>query len=87
MRTYRIYAERFGVRSEITSVVRRYFSAFTVYSGQGFWKGGAEDTDIIEIIDTEDQLQYVVHLAGDLKELGKQSEVLVTSSPVTVVKV
>mgnify|MGYP001606686351 FL=1 len=63
-------------------IVQRYFQGATFLYCYGLYKGISESSVIIEIIAGDEDLQNVVHLAGDLKVLGKQESVLVTRQSV-----
>ncbi|SRR6266404_6147951 len=79
-RVYRIYTEH---RENLTTIVSRYFTGFTVFSGIGYYEGVAESATVIEVVASRDALQTIVHLAGDIKHRNAQSSVLVTWSDVS----
>jgi len=78
-RAYRIYTESFPGNIEL---VARYFKGATVYRGIGIWRSSRELADIIEIVGTTDDMQAIAHLAGDIKQVNRQTNVLVTWSDV-----
>ena len=71
---FRLYTEH---RDNLVDLTRRYFDGATFYFGVGIYKGGIETARIIEIVGKLADLQNVVHLAGDIRELNSQSAVLV----------
>lgn len=78
-RCFRIYTENVWDRYELADVVSRYFAGATIVSGLfGLWHGELEDSVVIEIAGEPSDLQGIVNLAGDIKELGRQTSVLVT---------
>jgi hypothetical protein len=81
---YRLYTEFAPNLLELTA---RYFKGATLYFGTGLWEGNTESSGVIEIIATEDDLQSVVFLAGDIKHTNAQQAVLVTYARVTAVAV
>ncbi len=76
---FRLYTED---KSNLTDLVARYFAGATLYLATGLWKGSTEQARIIEIVGTLDDLQSIVHLAGDIKERNHQSSVLITYQPI-----
>ena len=81
---YRLYTEFAPNLLELTS---RYFKGATLYFGTGLWEGNTESSGVIEIVATEEDLQSVVFLAGDIKAVNNQQAVLVTYARVTAVTV
>ena len=78
-RVYRLYTE---YHSNLGTLVNRYFAGATIYTADGIWQGGAEKAAVIEIIALEQNLQAIVNLAGDIKEVNHQSLVIVTWQPI-----
>jgi hypothetical protein len=66
-------------REIATELALKYVDAFTVFSGEGCWKGGREPSLIIEITDSEDLLTdaRIRQLADDIKVALDQECVLV----------
>ena len=81
---YRLYTEDLGNLTELTS---RYFSGFTLLFGNGVYQGVAESGVVIEVIGSTSDLQSVVHLAGDIRQVNNQSSVLVTWNNVSLLNV
>lgn len=81
---YRLYTEFYPNLLELTA---RYFDGATLYFGDGLYQGNVEHGGVIEIVATQDDLQTVVFLAGDIKHVNNQHSVLVTYAPVTAVSV
>jgi hypothetical protein len=81
---YRLYTEFYPNLLELTA---RYFDGATLYFGTGLYEGNTESGGVIEIVATKDDLQKVVFLAGDIKQVNGQLSVLVTYAPVTAVSV
>jgi len=77
MKTYRIYTEDKNRECIIALTVKK-FDSFTVYNAQGYWKGQAEDSLVIEIIDEDKDIRYRVNtLAYEIKILNQQEGVLI----------
>lgn len=81
---YRLYTEANGNLAELTS---RYFSGATLVFTSGLWEGKAELGTVIEIIGSATDLQSIVHLAGDIRQVNDQSSVLVTWNNVNLLNV
>ena len=69
-------------KDNLLTLVSRYFKSATLINAVGLYNGQTELAKVIEIIGTLDDLQSVVHLAGDIKEVNKQESVLFTYAPV-----
>lgn len=81
---YRLYTEEYGNLRDLTL---RYFDGFTFFPTIGYYQGIREVGMVIEIIGTSDDLQKVVHLAGDIREVNNQTSVLVTWGAVNLLNV
>lgn len=84
MTIYRLYTETKPNLVELTS---RYFKGASLIPAWGLWQGEKELSAIIEIIGESSDLQSIVNLAGDIREVNQQTEVLVTWHPVSVLHV
>lgn len=87
-RLYRIYTEllepvTLGKQLQTTS---QCFNSFTVLHGTGYWQGQQEKSLIIEIVaDGSIATQCeITSLAEEIKAIGKQEFILVTSQAVDV---
>jgi hypothetical protein len=76
---YTLYTEDYP---NLIELVSRYFPGATLYYAIGWWQGGIESSRVIEIVGKHDDLQRIVHLAGDIRHVNNQSSVLVTWAPV-----
>lgn len=81
---YRVYTEFFPNLLDLTA---RYFKGATLYFADGLFEGNVEHSGVIEIVARESDLQLVVFLAGDIKQVNAQQAVLVTYAPITSVTV
>jgi hypothetical protein len=72
---YRLYTEEFPNLRELTA---RYFLEFTLIPTEGYYEGKRENGAIIEVIGSALDLQSIVHLAGDIRQVNNQHSVLVT---------
>ena len=73
---FSLYTEQ---HPNLLALVSRYFDGATIYPyAFGLWPGGVEHTAVIEIVGTMDDLQRIVHMAGDIKTVNAQTSVLVT---------
>ena len=79
---YRIYTEDIVHRHELNDLIRRYFADFTLLRGTGYFTQVEEPCVIIEILLADSELQRVIHLAGDIRHVFHQQQVLVTEHPV-----
>ena len=77
---YRLYTED---APGLLVLISRYFSGATILYGSGLWMGKVEAGAVIEILATSNDLQSIIHLAGDIKTQNHQSSVLVTWAPVS----
>src|ERR1035437_2211592 len=75
---YRLYTENLGHTPTFVRLISRYFSGASILYGTGVWEKKDEPCAIIEVIATSNDLQSIVHLAGDIKVQNHQSSVLVT---------
>ena len=78
---YRLYTE--AAQPGLLVLISRYFSGATILYGSGLWLGKVEAGAVIEILATSNDLQSIIHLAGDIKVQNHQSSVLVTWAPVS----
>ncbi len=76
---YRIYTEDTDVRSELHDLVDKYFDGYTIFTGVGVFRGKREQGLVIEIVDEYLVKGLVLRLAAEIKKLGKQESVLVTT--------
>lgn len=81
---YTLYTENL---TNVFDLVARYFPAATFYTARGLWQGKLENSLVIEIVASRDDLQSVVHLAGDIREGNAQKSVLVTWASVSVLSI
>ena len=72
---FRIYTE---TADNLITLTARYFSGATFYDCIGLWNSDTEPATVIEIVGTVADLQQVIDLAGDIREVNRQSSVLVT---------
>lgn len=63
------------------AIVARYFQGATLTRAAGLWDSVLENSDIIDILATADDLQKIVFLAGALRHVYGQDAVLVTWAP------
>ncbi len=76
---YRIYTQRADSTAELEKLISYYFDGFSIISGVGFWKGRREQNTIIELIGDYPDKSKVLKLAAEIKILGNQESVLVTT--------
>ena len=76
---FTIYTED---RDNLLTLVSRYFADATFINATGLYNGQTELAKVIEIVGTLADLQKVVFLAGDIKEVNQQQSVLFTYAPV-----
>ena len=81
---YRLYTEYVCNLDKLTT---RYFKGATIIETMGLWQGEREYGAIIEVIGSAADLQSVVHLAGDIRQVNHQSSVLVTWNNVSLLNV
>lgn len=81
---YRLYTEE---RSNLTTLIRRYFHGATLLIGTGLYDGLSEVCAVIEVIGTLADLQRVFDLAGDIRVANGQTSVIVTYQTVNSVNV
>ena len=79
---YRLYVGDQDLET-LSDICDRYFRGYTIYLAVGAWQGKREGSNIIEIIGTPLDLQAVVFLAGDIREVWGEQAVMVTSHEVT----
>ena len=72
---YRLYTEEYP---NLRELIARYFKGFTLIPTEGVYNGVSENGAVIEIIGSAADLQSVVHLAGDIRQVNAQTSVLVT---------
>jgi hypothetical protein len=84
--TYRIYVGHnvngravTGTQKVIRDRVGVFFSAFTLLSGTGVWKGKQEPCTVVEIVGTVEDRPKVEHAADVIRYALKQDAVLVTA--------
>jgi len=66
-------------RENIVKIVSRYFDGFTIINCEGYWKGIAENSVIIEII-AENEFPKILAIADEIRIANKQECVLVSSA-------
>lgn len=71
---YRIYTESCPGNIDLVS---QYFRGATINEAVGLWNGVREESFIVDVIGTSDDMQRIVFLADALKVNGNQSAVLV----------
>lgn len=71
---YRILTENKSKR-DVLAITSGYFDGFTVLEGQGYWKGKAEASLILEVETTD--LVSIKRLANDIKLLNEQEAILI----------
>jgi hypothetical protein len=86
---YRLYTEDTGTKGQLSVVglVSRYFKGATFLFGKGLWNSVLEQSLVIEIIGSAADLQSIVHLAGDIRQVNSQFSVLVTWNNVSLLNV
>ncbi len=77
---YRIYTEDTDTRPELYELVGKSAEGFTIISAIGFWRGKREQTLIVELIGDYSEKSKVLKLAAEIRALGKQETVLVTTT-------
>jgi len=77
---YRIYTEDVN-RDRIVEIVRKYFDSFTLFFGRGYWKGGSENSLVIEII-AEKAAMDVRSICAEINRVNKQECCMVTREKV-----
>lgn len=84
---YRIYTEDKDNIGLIAEILERYgYPGFTAYRNQsGYWKGTAEPSLIVEVIETDSpndgnsiDFNWITAMAEEIGRAGGQAEVLVT---------
>jgi len=85
MRAFRIYTEDLGDRAlqEVIKLAGSYLEGFTVYRGQGVWRGQSEASLILEVLGDDSLGRTIQGLAAQLKEALHQEAILITEAPVT----
>jgi len=78
MRLYRIYTENKN-REDLEHIVGTVFESFSILEAKGFWKGSAESSLIIEILDDANRKLDVEFCAIQIRDWNAQEAVLVTS--------
>ena len=77
---YRIYTEtKCDVRQELEDLISCYFDGFSISSDVGFWRSQKEYNTIIELIGDYPDKSKVLKLAAEIRILGNQESVLVTT--------
>ncbi len=77
---YRIYTEDTDIRPELHDLIDGYADGYTILTGLGVWKGKREAGLIVEIIGEYADKSKILRLAAEIKILGKQESVLVTTT-------
>ena len=72
---YRIYTENKNKR-DILALASGFFPGFTVFEGQGYWQGEAENSLVLEIVAPKTKRGEVESLARIIKEANGQEAVL-----------
>lgn len=83
---YRLYTED-NTDAIWAEIIQRYFKGYTLFRGTGVYQGVREQGVAIEIIGSAADLQSIVHLAGDIRQVNNQSSVLVTWNNVSLLNV
>ena len=83
--TFKIYTENKNL-DKVIQLASNRFPGFTLYKTIGVWQGKAENSIVIEIVNTGERsdgsVELIVHaLAEDIRVLNEQDAVLVTASP------
>ena len=85
MNIYRIYTEATGhYRDNAIAEVAKRFESFTVYAADGYWKGKAEASVVLEIV-ADDTLQTQARIseaASAIRRANNQESVCITSTAV-----
>ncbi len=77
---YKIYTQRVNSITELEKLINyNYFDGFSIISGIGFWKGQREYNTTIELIGDYPDKSKVLKLAAEIKILGNQESVLITT--------
>ena len=76
---FRIFVEDTGHREALRELVSSYFAdgSFTLYFGEGFWKGEREQSAVIEVYGPESLRGIITVLATKLREAFNQKVVAV----------
>jgi hypothetical protein len=74
---YRLYTQDVN-RDKITEIVAAHFKGFTIFPISGSYEGVQEDSILIEI-ETADYAK-VLQVAGEIRELNNQDEVLIVAA-------
>lgn len=74
---FRLYTEDLN-RDLVEKLIAKSFKGFTVIEAMGYWNGIRENTLIIEIIATKQDLHLIEHICEKIKQLNKQEAVLFT---------
>ncbi len=77
---YRIYTEDKDFRHELHDLINKQFDGYTLITGVGVYKGKREQALIVEIIGEYSDKSRVLRLAAEIKILGEQESVLVTTT-------
>lgn len=64
-------------RDAVEELVASKFDAFTLIPSVGYWKGVRENSVIVELQTTREQLDGIRDLARSIKQLNKQEAVLI----------
>jgi hypothetical protein len=73
---FRIYTE--DVNRENVKLACKVLDSYTVIATDGHWNGLAENSLIIEVIDSPALLPVICYIARTIKYLNKQTAVLLT---------
>ena len=76
---YTLYTETKG---NLKTIAARYFEAFTLSDGSGFWKGTQENSTQITVIGSDQDGNKIDSLAEEIKKINQQEAVLVIAEPV-----
>jgi hypothetical protein len=79
---YRIHTEHVS-----PALISRYFEGFSVLAAEGFYKGKAESSKVIEIIGSLSDADKVKALALDIREQYRQAEVWITTEEINLLRV
>jgi hypothetical protein len=84
MRLYRIYTE--NVNPELTKkLIDKYLTGYTIYQACGCWAGVQEQSIVIEYLSRDNrEINTIVSLCEEIKQLNKQQAVIFTVQDVTI---
>lgn len=83
-RRFRIYTEN---RDNLPQLAKAHLSGFTITQGLGYFAGVEEHSAVIECLGTPADQPTVLRVAEDILDANAQTEVLVTSEPISSIAV